>query len=147
MGAQGRGASHQMRFCGSFFRSPTSLVSSSNYQIAIKNGSTRKSSHLVKTWYSKSYLDELMSGMEGCCWLSMRLTDIGTFFPLPPSTFHRRRSPLLKTGFSRQVMELKLQRKNPGSALLTRIRAPSYRSQGSLKPHPSRTREEGVLMV
>jgi hypothetical protein len=27
-------------------------------------------------------------------------------------TFHRRRSPLLKTGFSRQIRELKLQMKN-----------------------------------
>ncbi len=94
-----------------------------------KNGSTRKSSHLVKTWYSKSYPDELMSGMQGYCWLSMMLTEIGTFFPLPPGTFfhcrrsplagtfHRRRSPLLKTGFFRQIRELKIQRKNPGSAL------------------------------
>jgi hypothetical protein len=32
-------------------------------------------------------------------------------------TFHGRRSPLLKTGFFRQVRELKIQRKNPGSAL------------------------------
>jgi hypothetical protein len=31
-------------------------------------------------------------------------------------TFHRRRS-LLKTGFFRQIMELKIQRKNPGSDL------------------------------
>jgi hypothetical protein len=31
--------------------------------------------------------------------------------------FHCRRSPLLKTGFFRQVMELKMQRKNSGSAL------------------------------
>ncbi len=32
-------------------------------------------------------------------------------------TFHPRRSHLLKTGFFRQVRELKIQRKNPGSAL------------------------------
>ncbi len=32
-------------------------------------------------------------------------------------TFHRRRSRLLKTGFFRHVRELKIQRKNPGSAL------------------------------
>jgi hypothetical protein len=32
-------------------------------------------------------------------------------------TFHHRRSRLLKTGFFKQVMELKIQRKNPGSAL------------------------------
>jgi hypothetical protein len=32
-------------------------------------------------------------------------------------TFHRRRSGLLKTSFFRQVRELKIQRKNPGSAL------------------------------
>jgi hypothetical protein len=32
-------------------------------------------------------------------------------------TFHRRRSPLLKTGFFRHVRELKIQRKNLGSAL------------------------------
>jgi hypothetical protein len=32
-------------------------------------------------------------------------------------TFHRRSSRLLKTGFFRQVRELKIQRKNPGSAL------------------------------
>jgi hypothetical protein len=32
-------------------------------------------------------------------------------------TFHRRRSRLLKTGFFRQVRELKIQKKNPGSAL------------------------------
>jgi hypothetical protein len=32
-------------------------------------------------------------------------------------TFHRRRSRLLKAGFFRQVRELKIQRKNPGSAL------------------------------
>ncbi len=34
-------------------------------------------------------------------------------------TFHRRRSRLLKTGFFRQVRELKIRRKNPGSALWT----------------------------
>ncbi len=33
------------------------------------------------------------------------------------STFHRRRSCLLKTGFFRQARELKLQRKNPGGDL------------------------------
>jgi hypothetical protein len=33
------------------------------------------------------------------------------------STFHSRRSRLLKTGFFRQVTELKIQRKNPGGAL------------------------------
>jgi hypothetical protein len=32
-------------------------------------------------------------------------------------TFHRPRFHLMKTGFFRQVMELKIQRKNPGSAL------------------------------
>jgi hypothetical protein len=32
-------------------------------------------------------------------------------------TFHHRRSRLLKTGFFRQVRELKIQKKNPGSAL------------------------------
>ncbi len=32
-------------------------------------------------------------------------------------TFHRRSSRLLKTGFFKQVRELKIQRKNPGSAL------------------------------
>ncbi len=32
-------------------------------------------------------------------------------------TFHHRRSRLLKTGFFRLVRELKIQRKNPGSAL------------------------------
>jgi len=32
-------------------------------------------------------------------------------------TFHHRRSRLLKAGFFRQVRELKIQRKNPGSAL------------------------------
>jgi hypothetical protein len=32
-------------------------------------------------------------------------------------TFHSRRSRLLKTGFLRQVRELKIQRKIPGSAL------------------------------
>jgi hypothetical protein len=32
-------------------------------------------------------------------------------------TFHSRRSRSLKTGFFRQVRELKIQRKNPGSAL------------------------------
>jgi hypothetical protein len=31
-------------------------------------------------------------------------------------SFHRRRSPLLKTGFFREVMELKIQRKNLGNA-------------------------------
>jgi len=36
-------------------------------------------------------------------------------------TFHGRRSPLLKTGFFRQVRELKIQRKNPGSALQTEL--------------------------
>jgi hypothetical protein len=93
---------------------PTSLVSSIKLPDSDKNGSTRKSSHLVKTCYFKSYLDELISGMEGCCWLSMGLTDIGTFFPLPHGTFHHTRSPLLvpstaedppllKTGFFRQI--------------------------------------------
>jgi hypothetical protein len=32
-------------------------------------------------------------------------------------TFHGRRSRLLKIGFFREVRELKIQRKNPGSAL------------------------------
>jgi hypothetical protein len=32
-------------------------------------------------------------------------------------TFYRRRSRLQKTGFFTQVRELKIQRKNPGSAL------------------------------
>ncbi len=32
-------------------------------------------------------------------------------------TFHRKRSRLLKTGFSRQARELRIQRKNQGSAL------------------------------
>jgi hypothetical protein len=32
-------------------------------------------------------------------------------------TFHRRRSRLLKTSFFKQVRELKVQRKNPSSAL------------------------------
>jgi hypothetical protein len=32
-------------------------------------------------------------------------------------TFHGRRSPLMKTGLFRQVMVLKIQRKNPGGAL------------------------------
>jgi hypothetical protein len=32
-------------------------------------------------------------------------------------TFHRRRSRLVKTGFFMQVRELKIQKKNPGSAL------------------------------
>jgi hypothetical protein len=34
-------------------------------------------------------------------------------------TFHRTRSHLLKTGFFMQALELKIQRKNPGSDLLT----------------------------
>jgi hypothetical protein len=32
-------------------------------------------------------------------------------------TFHHRRSSWLKTGFFRQAMELKIERKNSGSAL------------------------------
>jgi hypothetical protein len=34
-------------------------------------------------------------------------------------TFHRKKSRILKTGFFKQVRELKIQRKNPGSALQT----------------------------
>jgi hypothetical protein len=32
-------------------------------------------------------------------------------------TFHGRKSPLMKTGLFRQVMDLKIKRKNPGGAL------------------------------
>jgi hypothetical protein len=48
-----------------------------------------------------------------CNWLQGR---IESQFSLA-GTFPRRRSRLLKTGFFRQVRELKIQRKNPGSAL------------------------------
>jgi hypothetical protein len=34
-------------------------------------------------------------------------------------TFHRRRSRLLKTGFFKKVTKLKIESKNPGSALRT----------------------------
>jgi hypothetical protein len=37
-------------------------------------------------------------------------------------TFHHRRSRLLKTGFFMQVRELKIQRKNPGSALRMNVK-------------------------
>jgi hypothetical protein len=37
-------------------------------------------------------------------------------------TFHRRRSSLLKTGSLRHVMELKIQRKNPGNKVLRKLK-------------------------
>jgi len=49
------------------------------------------------------------------CWSEVRSTAL-------VGTFHRRRFCLLKTGFFRQVRELKIQRKNPGSALGSALR-------------------------
>ncbi len=118
-GAQGRELLLRCASVGPFFSDfPCLLIQLPDSD---KNRSTRKSSHLVKTWYFKSYLDELMSGMEGCCWLSIRADRHWYLLPTPSSylppqkiplagTFHRRRSPLLKTGFFRQVMELKIQK-------------------------------------
>jgi hypothetical protein len=54
--------------------------------------------------------------------LFLRIAELGFFHFLQivtrlAGTFHRRSSRLLKTSFFRQVRELKIQRKNPGSAL------------------------------
>ncbi len=61
-GPRGRGLLIRCASVGPFFSDfPCLLVQLPDSH---ENGSTRKSSHLVKTWYSKSYPDELMSGME-----------------------------------------------------------------------------------
>jgi hypothetical protein len=49
------------------------------------------------------------------CWRYLRLVRRSQFSLA--GTFHLRRSGLLKTGFLQQVRELKIQRKNPSSAL------------------------------